>query len=180
MALGATVHTCEVSLNDADRGVYETLSFRMARHPSEHEAYLATRLLAYCLEYTEGLAFSQGGLSDPDAPALEVRDLTGALQAWIEVGLPDGARLHRAAKATRRVAVYPHRDVALLLARLDPASIHRASEIEILEIDPGVVATLAAAIERRITLDLAISDRHLYLTLGSQSVDGPVTRHRLA
>ena len=63
--------------------------------------YLLTRVLAYCLEYTEGLEMSRG-LAEPDEPALMVRDLTGALQAWIEVGSPDAARLHKASKAAPR------------------------------------------------------------------------------
>src|SRR4051812_47354462 len=98
MALTATVHHFDVELSDVDRGVYESLSFKAARHPSETAEYLVTRVLAYCLEYTEGIAFSKGGLSEPDEPAVVVRDLTGALRAWIEVGSPDAARLHRASK----------------------------------------------------------------------------------
>jgi uncharacterized protein YaeQ len=78
VALNATIYVFTVRLADADRGVYETLALRMARHPSESPEFLLTRLLAYCLEYTEGLTFSKG-LSDPDEPALAVRDLTGAL-----------------------------------------------------------------------------------------------------
>ncbi len=106
MVRNATVHSFQISLNDADRGVYEALDFRVARHPSETAEYLMTRVLAYCLEYGEGLAFSSGGLSNPDAPALEIRDLTGRLQSWIDVGTPEPARLHKAAKAAPRVAVY--------------------------------------------------------------------------
>jgi len=180
VALGATVYALEVALNDADRGVYETLAFRVARHPSEHEAFLATRVLAYCLEYTEGLAFSRGGLSDPDEPALAIRDLTGVVQAWIEVGSPEAARLHRAAKAAPRVVVYPHRDTAHLLGRLRSETIHRAREIEIREIDPALIAGFAAALERRMTLDLAISDGHLYLSAGTTTLDGPLTLHSIA
>ena len=111
MALGATLYSFEITLNDADRGVYQALSFRAARHPSETEEFLLTRVLAYCLEYRPGIAFSKG-LSDPDAPALEIRDLTGALTSWIDIGTPDPSRLHRATKAAPRVAVYSHKDVA--------------------------------------------------------------------
>ena len=179
MALGATVYTFEVALNDADRGVYETLAFRVARHPSEHEGFLATRVLAYCLEYTEGLAFSRGGLSDPDEPALAIRDLTGVLKAWIEVGSPEAARLHRAAKAAPRVAVYPHRDTALLLGRLRGETIHRARDIEIREIDPALITGFAAVLDRRMSLDLAISDSHLYMSAGTTTLDGPLVLHAL-
>jgi uncharacterized protein YaeQ len=179
VALGATVYAFEVALNDADRGVYEALAFRVARHPSEHEAFLATRVLAYCLEYTEGLSFSRGGLSDPDEPALAVRDLTGVLKAWIEVGSPEAARLHRAAKASPRVAIYPHRDVAQLLGRLRGETIHRAREIEIREIDSALIAGFAAALDRRMILELAISDGHLYLSAGTTTLDGPLSLHSL-
>ncbi len=116
MALGATMYVFEVRLADADRGVYETLTLRVARHPSETAEYLVTRLFAYCLEYAEGIAFSKG-LSDPDEPAISVRDLTGALQAWIDIGAPDAARLHKAAKAAPNVAVYVHRDPDQLLSK---------------------------------------------------------------
>src|SRR5688500_13265702 len=75
MGLGATIYTFDVQLADYDRGVFETLDLRLARHPSESEEYLIARVLAYSLEYTEGIAFSRG-LAEPDEPALAVRDLT--------------------------------------------------------------------------------------------------------
>ena len=67
VALNATIYSFEITLNDADRGVYLPLAFRVARHPSETAEFLLTRMLAYCLEFREGIAFSKG-LSDPDAP----------------------------------------------------------------------------------------------------------------
>ncbi len=109
LALGAVIHAFAVQLSHVDRGVYETLDLRVARHPSESEEYLCARVLAYALEYREGLAFTKG-LADPDQPAIEERDLTGALRAWIDIGTPDAARLHRASKAAPRVAVYTHQD----------------------------------------------------------------------
>src|SRR5207249_9169628 len=95
VALTATIYNVDIDLADSDRGVYETLALRVARHPSESDDYLVARVLAYCLEYTEGIAFSRGGLSEADEPPITVRDLTGALQAWIDIGSPDAARLHK-------------------------------------------------------------------------------------
>jgi len=103
MALGATVYAFKIELADSDRGVYVPLDLRVARHPSETEDHLLTRVLAYCLEYTEGISFSNG-LSDPDQPAISIHDLTGVLRVWVDVGAPDAARLHRAAKLAPRVA----------------------------------------------------------------------------
>lgn len=179
MALGATIYSFAITLNDADRGVYQSLELRVARHPSETVEFLLTRVLAYALEYTEGLEFSKGGISDTEQPALAVRDLTGALQAWIEVGTPDAARLHRAAKAARRVVVYAHRDVDALLARLDGAAIHRAGEIEVRSIGGTLVAALAARLERRMSFDLSVSEDNLYLTLADATLEGVLSRRRI-
>ncbi|MFL6280444.1 MAG: YaeQ family protein, partial [Vicinamibacterales bacterium] len=88
MALQATVYNFDVELTDHDRGVYESLPLRVARHPSESEDFLVARVLAYLLEYAEGIAFSRG-VSDPDEPAIGIRDLTGAIIAWIDIGTPD-------------------------------------------------------------------------------------------
>ena len=87
MSLPATIHHFAIRLSDVDRGVYEALALKVARHPSEAADHLVARVVAYCLELTEGLSFSRG-LSEPDKPALSVRDLTGGLRAWIDVGAP--------------------------------------------------------------------------------------------
>ncbi len=176
MALNATIHSFEITLNDADRGVYQALAFRVARHPSETAEFLLTRVLAYCLEYGEGLTFSKG-LSDPDAPALAIRDLTGVLKSWIDIGTPDTARLHRAAKAAPRVVVYSHKDVAALVAALAADGVHRAQEIEIYALDRELLAALAGRLVKRMCFDLAVSERTLYLTFDDQTLSGNLTAY---
>ena len=178
MAQGATVYVFEVRLADADRGVNETLTIRAARHPSETTEYLLTRVLAYCLEYTEGIAFSKG-LSDPDEPAIAVRDLTGLLQTWIDIGAPDASRLHRAAKSAPSVAVYAHRGLDQLVARLAGERIHRAAEIRLHAVEPELLSELVARLDRRMNIDLAVSDRTLYLSLGDETLTGAIEDRRL-
>jgi uncharacterized protein YaeQ len=175
----ATVYSFDIELSDVDRGVYETLALRTARQPSETAEYLLTRVLAYCLEYREGLAFS-AGLADPDEPALAVRDLTGALLTWIDIGAPDAARLHKASKAAPRVVVYTHKDPAALVRQLAEARIHRAAALEIYAVDRALLAALSERLERRMVLALAVSDRHLYVTIAETSLTGTVTRLALA
>jgi len=179
MALGATVYVFDIRLADADRNIYETLSLRVARHPSESEEYLLTRVLAYCLEYTEGIAFSSGGLSNPDEPALSVRDLTGVLQSWIEIGAPEAARLHKASKAAPRVAVYAHKDVDLFLAKLQGERIHRSERMEIFAMDRDLLAALVTKLERRMQWDLSVAENNLYISIGDDTLSGIVERHRL-
>src|SRR5450755_1866961 len=175
MALSATVYVFTVRLADADRGVYETLTLRMARHPSESAEYLVTRLLAYCLEYTEGIAFSKG-LSDPDEPAIAVRDLTGTLTAWIEVGAPDAARLHRASKAARRVAVYTHKEPRIFLRAYEGERIHKAESLELYAMDRELLAEFVQRLDRRVKFAMTVTDHQLFLDFGGDSVSGSVER----
>ena len=178
MALTATIYTFSIQLSDVDRGVYETLSLKAARHPSESAEHLVTRVLAYCLEYAEGIAFSRG-ISDPDEPALSVRDLTGALKVWIDIGSPDAARLHKAGKAAPRVAVYTHKDPALLRRQLAGEKIHRPEALELHAVDRDLIGGLVQRLERRMAMDLSVSDRHLFLSIGDITLSGAVERFRL-
>jgi len=178
MALGATIHTFAVQLADVDRGVYEELALRVARHPSETEAFMMTRVLAYCLEYEEGIAFSEG-ISSTDEPAVLVRDLTGALTAWIEVGAPDADRLHYGSKLAERTVVYTHRDPAKVMAPWAGKRIHRSDAIVLHSFDPGFVDAAVAALERRNTMTVSITERELYLDLNGTSVSTTIHDRRI-
>jgi uncharacterized protein YaeQ len=173
MAIGATMYTFDIQLADVDRGVYEDLSVRVARHPSETDAFMLTRVLAYCLEYEEGIAFSEG-VSATDEPAVLVRDLTGALVAWIEVGAPDAARLHTGSMQASRVAVYTHRDPAKVAAPWAGKRIHRAGEINLYSFDPGFIDAATAPLERRNTMTVSITERRLYLDLNARSFESDI------
>ena len=127
MALTATIYQFGIELADIDRGVYETLDLRVARQPSETVEYMLTRVLAYCLEYEDGIALTEG-VAAGDEPAVIVRDLTGRVTAWIEVGMPDASRVHRGHKLAGRAAVYTNRDIRQVLAQLDGGRVHRADE----------------------------------------------------
>ena len=175
MALSSTIYTFDIQLSDVDRHVYESLSVRVARHPSETEEYLVTRVLAYCLEYTEGIAFSKG-LADPDEPALAVRDLTGALRCWIEIGAPDAARLHRASKAAPRVVVYTHKDPRQLVRQLAGERIHRRGQLELHGVDRELLAGLVERLDRRMALDISVTERHVYVTVNGETLSGAVER----
>ena len=176
MALGATIYTFDVQLADVDRGVYDDLTLRVARHPSETAEYMMTRLLAYCLEYEEGIAFSEG-VSSTEEPAVIVRDLTGAITAWIEVGAPDAARLHHGSKLADRTTIYTHRDTAKVMAPWAGKRIHRAEDIVLHSFDPGFIDAAVGALGRRNTLSVSITERRLYLELNGTTVESDVHDH---
>jgi uncharacterized protein YaeQ len=172
------MHSFDIELADADRGVYETLALRVARHPSESEEYLLVRVLAYCLEYAEGIGFSNG-IAEPEEPTIAVRDLTGAVRVWIDIGAPDAARVHKAGKAAARVAVYTHKDPEKLLRQWSGARIHRAAALELYSVERALLARLAARLERRMEFALSVTGGHLYITLGDTLIDGAVERHAI-
>jgi uncharacterized protein YaeQ len=175
MALTATIYNFDIELADTDRNVYESFALRVARHPTESEEYQVARLLAYLLEFAEGIEFSRG-VSDPDEPAIAVRDLTGAIKTWIDIGTPDAARLHKASKAAGRVAVYIHKDPTQFLKQLAGERIHRAEELELYAIDRAMVSALVARLERRVAFSLSVTDRELYLSIGADNLTGAVVR----
>jgi uncharacterized protein YaeQ len=178
MALTATLYQFSVDLSDVDRGVYETLDLRVARQPSESVEYMLMRLLAYCLEYADGISFTQG-VAAGDEPAVWVHDLTGKLRAWIEVGLPDAERLHRGSRAAERVAVYTHRDVEQFQKQLAGKKIFRSEAIPIYALDRRFVDALAQRLDRRTSLALTVTEGQLYVTVDDQTLNTLIVEHRI-
>jgi uncharacterized protein YaeQ len=175
MALGATIYVFNIDLANSDRGVYRPLELRVARHPSETQDYFLARVLAYCFEYDEGIAFSNG-LFEPDEPTIAIRDLTGLLRVWIDVGAPEAARLHRASKSAPRVVVYTHKDAAQLAARLAGERIHRVETLELYALDRTWLASLAAQLTRRMSFSLTIAEQHVYLSLGEVTLPSVIEK----
>ncbi|WP_243229081.1 YaeQ family protein [Microbacterium sp. CIAB417] len=178
MAIGAMIHTFTVQLADMDRGVYDDLTLRVAKHPSETDAYMLTRVLAYCLEHTEGIAFSEG-LSSTDKPAIVVRDLTGSITAWIEIGAPDAERMHFGSRAASRTVVYTHRDPIKVVAAWEGKRIHDADAIRVYGFDPGFIDAGTQALERRNAATLTVTEAQLYLDLNGTPLESTLHEHRI-
>lgn len=178
MAPNATIYSLDITLTDMDRDVHAEFNLRAAQHPSETSDYLLTRIVAYCLEYAPGIAFTKG-IADGDAPAIWVHDATGQLTAWIEVGMPDAKRLHMARKRVERVAVYTHKNPMLLLEQLAGHHIHRASTIPIFGLERQLLADLGNLLERRMTWSLLVTERQLYINIGATSLESTIAVHQL-
>jgi uncharacterized protein YaeQ len=179
MALQATVYHLQIELSDVDRGVYESLDLRLARHPSESMPYLLTRTIAYALLYEEGIAFSKGGLSSTDEPPISLRDPQGNLRAWVDVGTPSADRLHKASKAAPRVVVFTQHDPRLLVKAAASRAIHKAEQIEVYALPPALLDELSTLTDRNTRWSLLRNDGTLFITVGDQTVSGAVTKHAL-
>ena len=175
VALGATVHRFQIELSDVERGVYETLDLRVAQHPSETARRMLARVLAYALQWEEGVDFGRG-LSSTEEPAVWVKDPTGAVRAWIDVGQPSPERLHRASKLAERAVVYLHGDPSAFLRELDKATVHRRDALELWLLPLAVLDALEAALERHERWSLTVSEGTLYLSRGDTTFEGTLTR----
>lgn len=180
MALTATMYHFQVTLSDVDRGVYEELDLRLARHPSETMRYLVTRALAYCLSYEEGIAFSKGGLSSAEEAPLSVHDRTGMLQAFIDIGYPSAERMHKASKSAPRVVLFSHMELELLQREASSRPIHRLEQIEVFRLEPEFLDLLAEKLGKNEKFELVRTDGQLYLTLRGETLNGSLTRGSLA
>jgi len=165
MALSATIFRFELNLSDVDRGVYEALELRVARHPSETDPHMVTRVLAMALEHREELSFGRG-ISTPEDPALSAPGEHGTIALWIEIGDPAPERLHKITKAAADVAVYTHKDPAALEAALGSGEVHRGDEVRLVAFDPAFVAALVATLDRKNRWEVLRNEGSLYVTVG--------------
>lgn len=179
MAPRATILKQTIQLSDVDQNVYETLELQLARHPSESPRYLVTRTLAYCLSYAPGIAFSRGGLSSPEEPPVAIHDSTGRLLAWVDVGVPSADRLHKAAKAAGKVAVYTT-SLNLLQREAKTRTIYKADQIEVFDLPKSVVEPLERLLEQAGSFEITRNEGQLYITHGRENLEGPVLKTGLS
>jgi uncharacterized protein YaeQ len=164
------LHRFEIALADVDRGVYTDLDLRVARHPSEDEPFLLTRVLAFALEHKEGLAFSKG-LSEADEPALWVKTGDGRVVEWIDVGAPAADRLHRASKLAERVIVWCHRRPDMLQQRCTKEKVHKGESIRVVKVPPELLESLAKCLDRNNKWDLSRHEGRVTIVCGAEVVE---------
>jgi uncharacterized protein YaeQ len=164
----------QIELSDIDRGVYETLDFRVAQHPSETYPYMLSRVLAYCLSYEEGLEFTPGGLADPEAPALRKLGLHNAVDVWIEIGNPSARKLHKASKVAKQVKVYTYKNPEVLLIEVRGGEVHRANELQMFAFDPKFLDAAGEKVEKNNRWSLLVQQGTLDLTIGELTISGEV------
>ena len=170
MALRSTVYKAELQVADMDRGHYATHALTLARHPSETEERLMVRLLAFALNADESLAFGRG-LSADDEPDLWLRDLTGAIRLWIEVGLPEEKWIRKACGRAERVLVVAYGgSKADIWWSQNAGALGRQDNLAVLRIDAEAGAALAGLAQRSMQLSCNIQDGEVWIGSGEQGV----------
>jgi uncharacterized protein YaeQ len=164
VALKATIFKAELQVSDLDRHSYGTHALTLARHPSETDERMMVRLLAFALNAHEHLEFGPG-LSDEDEPDLVQRDLTGAIEHWIDVGLPDERAIRKASGRARHVTVYTYggRAADLWWAQNRPA-LERLGNLRVLDVPEEASAAMRVLAARTMKLDCTIQEGQVWLS----------------
>lgn len=163
MAVKATIYKVELQISDMDRNYYETHVLTLAQHPSETEERMMVRLLAFALNAEEQLAFGKG-ISTDDEPDLWRRDLTGAIEQWIEVGQPDEQRLRKACGRAAEVVVYCFSGrSADIWWRKNAEALDRCGNLRVVDIDTECSTELASLASRNMQLQCLVQDGQVQL-----------------
>jgi len=169
MALKATICKANLQISDMDRNYYAEHALTVARHPSETDERMMMRLLAFALNAHEHLAFGKG-LSDTDEPDLWQKDLTGAIEHWIEVGQPDDKRLLRACGRAQRVTVYAFSNRPELWWRPIADRLARAKNLAVWHVAAATSTALAGLAARTMQLQCLVQDGDVWFSDASTTV----------
>lgn len=172
MALKSTIFKAELSIADMDRGYYGTHALTLARHPSETDERMMVRLLAFALNAHERLAFGKG-LSTDDEPDLWLKDLTGAIELWIEVGLPDEREVRKACGRAYKVIVYPYGGrTAEMWWQANRARLEAQRNLDVVNLAPEFTQALAKLAERSMQFQVTIDGGGVWVSAGDESLEG--------
>jgi uncharacterized protein YaeQ len=169
MALKATIYKAELSIADMDRNYYETHALTLARHPSETDERMMVRLLAFAIHAHEHLTFTKG-LFDVDEPDLWQKDLTGAIQLWIDVGQPDDKKIMKGAGRSERVVVYSYSATSHIWWKQLANKVDRAKNLDVINLPSEATEALGKMAQRTMQLQCTIQDSQIWLTDGVETV----------
>jgi uncharacterized protein YaeQ len=170
MALKSTIFKAELQISDMGRNYYGDHCLTLARHPSETDERMMVRLLAFALHAHEALVFADS-IGNDEEPSLWQKDLTGAIQVWIDVGQPDEKRIRKACGRAARVFVFSYgghgADVWLSQIR---GSFERSRNLTVINLPASAPAALASLAQRGMKLQFTIQDGQVWLTDNKETV----------
>jgi len=162
MALKATIFKADLQISDMDRHYYQNHSLTIARHPSETDERMMIRVLAFALNASDALTFGKG-LSDVEDPDVVAKDLTGAIDLWIEVGQPDDKRILKACGRSAHVIVYSYSSVSSIWWNQIGNRVERARNLTVINIAADTSQALEKLAQRNMQLQCTIQDGQIWL-----------------
>jgi uncharacterized protein YaeQ len=170
MALKATVFKAHLKIADMDRSYYHDHSLTLAQHPSETDARMMVRLLAFALNASPSLSFSKG-LSDDGEAELWEKNINGEIDLWIEFGQSDEKWLRKACNKAKRVKLFTYGGRAVpVWWKQNQAALTQYRNLQIWEIPENYVLELAQMVSRTMTLQCNIHESQAWLSDANRSV----------
>ncbi len=169
MALKATIFKVDLQVADMDRNYYADHALTIARHPSETDERMMVRVLAFALHAHEALAFGKG-LSADDEPDLWQKDLTGAIELWIEVGQPDEKRMLKACGRAAQVVVYSYSATSHIWWNQVAGKVERARNLRVVNLPADATTALAKLAQRTMQVQCTIQDGQIWMSCGEHTV----------
>ena len=162
MALKSTIYKIDLSIADMDRQYYAQHNLTVAKHPSETDERVIVRLIAFTLFANESLQFGKG-LSDDEEPDLWQKDLTGAIQLWIEVGLPTEKDIRKACgKSTQVVVVLYGGRIADMWWTANSKGLLKLNNLTVINLPE--TTNLAQLAAKSINISCTIQDSHILVS----------------
>jgi uncharacterized protein YaeQ len=163
MALKATIFKADLQIADMDRNYYQQHALTLARHPSETDERMMVRLLAFAIHASDALAFTKG-LFDTEEPDLWEKDLTGAIELWIEVGQPDEKRIMKACGRAEKVIVYSYGATSHIWWKQIAGKLERARNLTVINLPSDAAQAMSKLAQRTMQLQCTIQDGQIWLT----------------
>ncbi len=179
MALKSTIFKAALAIADIDRGYYADHALTLARHPSETDERMMIRLVALALNAFKLQSVCNGdgtlafgaGLSNPDEPDVWLRDFTGEVKLWIEVGQPEEKPVIKACGKADEVIVYCFNHAAEIWWRGIENKLTRPKNLEVWRIPTAASQALTALAQRSMQLQATIQEGTLTLGDGAHSIE---------
>jgi uncharacterized protein YaeQ len=169
MALKSTIYKAELQIADMDRNYYHDHALTLAKHPSETDERMMMRLLAFVRHADGALVFGRG-LSTEGEPDLWQKDLTGAIDLWIDVGQPDEKNILKACGRASQVAIYTYSSNSALWWAQTGNKVERAKNLSVFNVPAAASQALAKLAQRSMRLQCTIQDGQIWMTADDQSV----------
>lgn len=163
MAIKATVFKAALQIADMDRHYYADHALTLARHPSETDERMMVRLIAFALYADDALVFGNGMASDEE-PDLWQKDLTGSIERWIQVGLPDERAIRKASGRAGKVVVISYGRAAGIWWNENRDKLQRLNNLTVLNLPTASTLALGALASRNMQLQCAIQEGHIMIT----------------
>ena len=175
MALKATIFKADLQIADMDRGYYATHALTLAQHPSETDERMMVRLLVFALHASDTLSFTKG-ISTDDEPDLWQKDLTGAIELWIDIGQPDEKRIRKACGRARQVLVYCHSGHgAELWWQKARDALARFGNLKVINLPADAAKALGKLAQRSMQLQCTLQDGQIWMANGEDSIQLDLT-----